>query len=62
MQVDLEIIESRLYENGKMILGTNFYCTDEERESLLSFWNNLNLLNEKKYPVDNIKMINNKPG
>lgn len=27
--------------------GTNFYCTDEEGEALLSFWNDLSLLKEE---------------
>lgn len=67
MQVDLEVIESRLDEDRNMLLrsdlkecvrtkfltilrspqGTNFYCTDEEGEALLSFWNNSEILKEE---------------
>lgn len=67
IQVDLEIIESRLDKESNMLLrtdlkecvrtrfltilrspqGTNFYCTDEEGEALLRFWNNSKLLKDE---------------
>lgn len=67
MQVDIEVLESRLNEESGMLLrtdlkqcvktkfltilrspqGTNFYCSDEEGDALLSFWNNTELLKEE---------------
>jgi len=49
LRTDLkECVKTRFLTIIRSPQGTNFYCTDEEGEALLKFWNNKDLLEEEK--------------
>lgn len=49
LRTDLkECVKTRFLTILRSPQGTNFYCTDEEGEALLKFWNNKDLLEEEK--------------